>query len=35
MYVAMHALTSFSEYRNLLSLELNIDTDKAVPIFIS
>lgn len=35
MYVAMHILTCFSEYKNLLSLELNIDTDKAVSIFIS
>lgn len=31
----MHVLTRFSEYQNLLSLELNIDTDKAISIFIS
>lgn len=35
MYAAMHVLTCFGEYHNLLSLELNIDTDKAASIFIS
>lgn len=35
MYVAVHVSTRFGEYQNLLSLELNIDTDKPVSIFIS
>lgn len=35
MYVAMHVLNFFRDYQNLLSLELNIDTDKDVSIFIS
>lgn len=35
MHVAIHVLTCFSEYQNILSLELNIDMDKAISIFIS
>lgn len=35
MHIAIHVLTCFSEYQNILCLELNIDMDKAISIFIS